>query len=153
MIPTGEYAPVINTPFDFLKLKKINDDINADNQQLKYGSGYDHTWVLKHANDNVLNKAAMLYEPESGRIMEVFTTEPGIHLYTGNFLDNSVTGKGNNPFKKRGALCLETQHFADSPNKPHFPNTILMPGEEFKSTTVFKFSSKATMPDNQYETA
>jgi aldose 1-epimerase len=132
---------VQGTPFDFTSAKTISSDIGADHIQLKNGGGYDHCWILNESVDS-LNFAASLYDPGSGRIMEVFTTEPGIQFYSGNFLDGSITGKGGAIYKFRTGLCLETQHYPDSPNRPEFPTTTLNPGEEYKTKTVTKFSIK-----------
>lgn len=136
LIPTGEIAEVKNTPMDFKQPKTIGRDIE------KVKGGYDHNWVLDR-NGNGLEKAATLYEPNSGRFMEVFTTQPGIQFYSGNFLDGTLqyTKKGQK-YVQHGALCLETQHYPDSPNRPAFPNTILKPGEVYRQTTVYKFSVK-----------
>ncbi|QDV51967.1 aldose epimerase family protein [Gimesia fumaroli] len=143
LIPTGKLAPVAGTPFDFTSSKPIGRDINKDHQQLKFGGGFDHNWVLdKSGKENQLTRAAKVFEPESGRVLEISTTEPGIQFYCGNFLDGRLTGKSGKPYVHRGGFCLETQHFPDSPNQPNFPSTILKPGEEYKSTTVFQFSTK-----------
>jgi aldose 1-epimerase len=145
LIPTGELRPVTATPFDFTTSKPIGSRIEANDQQLQYAKGYDHNWVLnKNANpdDGPLNKAAEVYEPTSGRVMEVFTTEPGVQFYTGNFLDGTIHGKGGKTYGFRGALCLETQHFPDSPNKPEFPSTELKAGATYNSTTVYRFSAR-----------
>ena len=139
LIPTGDIATVKNTPFDFTQPVAIGARIDQDNQQLKHGGGYDHNWVLDRQGDS-LSLAARLYEPESGRVMEIFTTEPGIQFYSGNFLDGSITGKNGNVYQHRYGLALETQHFPDSPNQPNFPSTIVRPGEQYRSKTVYKFS-------------
>lgn len=140
LIPTGELRSVKDTPFDFRKPTTIGERIDKDEEQAKIGKGYDHNFVLnKKAGE--LSLAARAHDPKSGRVLEVFTTEPGVQFYTGNFLDGSSKGKGKT-YKHRYGFCLETQHFPDSPNKPDFPSTILRPGEEFKSTTVFKFSAR-----------
>ena len=137
LIPTGEIADVKGTPMDFTSAKKVGKEID-----LVKGGGYDHNWVLNKTG-NSLEKAATVYEPTSGRFIEVFTTEPGIQFYTGNFLDGKLTNtKNGKKYVKHGALCLETQHYPDSPNEPSFPNTILKPGETYKTTTVYKFSVK-----------
>ncbi len=141
LIPNGELAPVEGTPFDFRKAKTIGRDIEQDHEQLEFGGGYDHNWVLNRQKDE-LELAATLYEPKSGRQLEVFTTEPGIQFYSGNFLSGALKGKSGKPYVHRGGLCLETQHYPDSPNQPTFPNTILHPGETYTSKTVFKFSAK-----------
>ncbi|WP_339730750.1 aldose epimerase family protein [uncultured Gimesia sp.] len=143
LIPTGELAAVAGTPFDFTSPKPIGRDINQQHQQLEFGGGFDHNWALnKHGKENQLTLAAKVYEPESGRVLEIRTTEPGIQFYCGNFLDGRLSGKSGKPYLHRGGFCLETQHYPDSPNQPNFPTTILKPGEEYKSTTVFQFSTK-----------
>ena len=139
LIPTGELKAVKGTPFDFTKATAIGARINQDDQQLKFGKGYDHNWALNKRN-GVMGKAAEVYEPKSGRVMEVMTTEPGLQFYTGNFLDGSVKGKGGIAYPFRAAFCMETQHYPDSPNKPAFPTTELKPGQTYHTTTVYKFS-------------
>ena len=140
LIPTGVLAPVAGTPFDFRKLTEIGSRINEDNQQLKFGKGYDHNFVLDTAGS--LDKVAVrVEEPTTGRVMEVFTSQPGVQFYTGNFLDGKNHGIGG-AYDFRSALCLETQHFPDSPNHPKFPTTELRPGEQFKSTTIYRFSTR-----------
>ncbi|WP_461128107.1 aldose epimerase family protein [Spirosoma aerophilum] len=142
LIPTGELKPVAGTAFDFLKPMVVGSRINdSTDTQIKFGGGYDHGWVL-NGPANELKLAATVYEPTSGRVMEVKTTEPAIQFYTGNFLDGSVTGREGFPYKKRFALCLETEHYPDSPNHPAFPTTVLKPGETYKSTTIYQFSTK-----------
>jgi len=138
LIPTGEIAPVQGTPFDFRKATAIGARINDDNAQLKLAGGYDHNFVLDR-NQGGLAHAARVVDPASGRTLDVETTEPGIQFYSGNFLDGTITGKGGKVYPHRGAFCLETQHFPDSPNHPNFPSTILRPGQEYNSTTVFTF--------------
>ena len=138
LIPTGEIAPVDGTPFDFRTPTVIGDRINDEHIQMKYGNGYDHNWVINKAESG-LSYAAKVVEPASGRTLEVFTNEPGIQFYGGNFMTGNDTGKGGKVFAFRGAFCLETQHFPDSPNKPEFPSTILNPGEEYYSVCVYKF--------------
>jgi len=140
LIPTGELKPVEGTPFDFRKPHAIGERIDADDPQLRLGLGYDHNFVLDHA-PGVLSEAAEVYEPTTGRILRVLTTEPGIQLYTGNHLDGSIKGRGGHVYKFRYALCLETQHFPDSPNYPSFPSTELKPGQKFHSVTVYEFSA------------
>jgi aldose 1-epimerase len=140
MIPTGELQNVEETPFDFREATPIGKRIENENQQLKNGNGYDHNFVLNERKN--IDKAATLFDPESGRLMEVFTTEPGIQIYTANSLDGSLLGKSGKPYLKRGAVCLETQHFPDSPNQPNFPSTILEAGELYLSATTYKFSVK-----------
>jgi aldose 1-epimerase len=137
LIPTGEIAPVEGTPFDFKKPVAIGARIAEENQQLKYGGGYDHNWVL-NKTETGLNYAAKVVEPESGRTMEVYTNEPGLQFYGGNFMTGKDVGKGKT-FAYRGAFCLETQHFPDSPNKPQFTSTILTPGQEYYSICIYKF--------------
>jgi aldose 1-epimerase len=139
LIPTGEIAPVEGTPFDFRTPVAIGARINEDNQQLKYGNGYDQNWVLTAPSDSALTLAARVVEPASGRVMEVYTNEPGIQFYTGNFLTGKVTGKYGKVYPFRGSLCLETQHYPDSPNKPGFPSAILEPGKEYYSICIYKF--------------
>jgi len=140
-IPTGELRSVEGTPMDFRKPTKIGARIDSDYQQLKVGShaGYDHNWVLDK-KDEALTLAARVHDPKTGRVLEVLTTEPGVQFYTGNFLDGTTKGKGGKVYPYRGGLCLETQHFPDSPNQPDFPSTELKPGQTFDSTTIFKFS-------------
>ncbi len=141
MIPTGELVNVSGTPFDFTKAKPIGRDIGQTHEQLKFGLGYDHNWVLDRDGDG-LSLAATLYEPSSGRHVEIHTTEPGIQFYCGNFLDGRLVGKSGKTYVNRGGLCLETQHYPDSPNQPNFPSTLVKPGSKYESTTVFKFSAK-----------
>jgi aldose 1-epimerase len=140
LIPTGELKAVEGTPFDFRTPHVIGERIDADDPQLRLGHGYDHNFVLDHAPGQ-LAEAAEVYEPATGRILRVLTTEPGVQLYTGNFLDGSITGKEGRVYNRRFAFCLETQHFPDSPNHPSFPTTELKPGQEFHSVTVFQFSA------------
>jgi aldose 1-epimerase len=140
LIPTGELAPVEGTPFDFRKATVIGSRINEDDQQLKYGLGYDLNWVLRGEN-GVVKTAGQVYDPVSGRVMTVTTTEPGVQFYSGNHLDGTKAGKAQEGFAKNTALCLETQHFPDSPNHPSFPTTELKPGEARHSTTTFTFTT------------
>jgi aldose 1-epimerase len=142
LIPTGELKSVKGTPFDFQEPMVIGTRINQDDEQLKYGKGYDHNWVLQGWKPHTLALAARVYEPKSGRVLEAWTTEPGIQFYTGNFLDGTGGGKGGKAYGRRFALCLETQHFPDSPNHAAFPSTVLKPGQHYRSTTVYKFSTK-----------
>ncbi len=139
LIPTGELRPVAGTPFDFTTAHAIGERIDAKDEQMQFGGGYDHNWVLD-GKPGTLSPAATVYEPATGRVMEVLTTEPGVQFYAGNFLDGTLTGKQGKPYVYRSGFALETQHFPDSPNHPAFPSTILRPGEEFKSTTVYRFS-------------
>ena len=138
LIPTGELAAVKGTPFDFLQPERIGARIAAGHAQLKFGAGYDHNWVLQGSGEG-LQLAAQVSEPASGRMMEVWTTEPGLQFYSGNFLDGHLLGKSGKPYQFRHGFCLETQHYPDSPNQPDFPNTILRPGEKYESTTIYKF--------------
>ena len=137
LIPAGELRSVEGTPFDFRKKTAIGARINADDEQLKLGKGYDHNWVLKRSAEYSL--AARAVEPNSGRVLEVWTTQPGVQFYSGNFLDGTAIGKGGKAYTFRTGFCLETQHFPDSPNHPQFPSTVLNPGDRFHSVTTFKF--------------
>ena len=139
-IPTGELRPVAGTPFDFLKQGQtaIGARINQDDEQLKFGNGYDHTWVI-NGPAGKLRLAARAWEPTSWRLMQVWTTEPGMQFYTGNFLDGTLTGKSGNRYQRRSGFCFETQHFPDSPNHPSFPTTTLRKGATYKSTTIYQF--------------
>jgi aldose 1-epimerase len=141
LIPTGELKPVAGTPFDFTKQTAVGDRIDANDEQIRLGHGYDHNWVID-GNGGKLSLAAEVYEPTTGRVLRVLTTEPGIQFYTGNFLDGTIKGKGSVGMGRRTALCLETQHFPDSPNHPAFPTTELKPGQRFHSVTVYSFSSQ-----------
>lgn len=141
LIPTGEEKPVKGTPFDFTKATAIGSRIEADDEQLKFGKGYDHNWVLKAAKSSAMVTAAVLSDPVSGRVMEVKTLEPGLQFYSGNFMDGQPAGKGT-VFKHRTGLCLETQHFPDSPNHANFPSTTLQPGQTYHTETVFQFSTQ-----------
>jgi len=141
LIPTGELRPVKGTPMDFTKPEAIGARIGEADEQLRVGKGYDHNWVLNHTTGTFV-LAARVFEQKSGRVMEVSTTEPGLQFYSGNFLDGSVTGKGGQVYKHRYGFCLETQHFPDSPNKPRFPSTVLKPSQNYKTTTIYKFSAK-----------
>jgi aldose 1-epimerase len=138
LIPTGELAPVAGTPLDFRKPEVIGARIGADFEQLKLAGGYDHNWVL-NGKIGELHLAAILTDPVSGRKLTVETTEPGVQFYSGNFLDGSFTGRHGVKYEKHAGLCLETQHFPDSPNHPDFPSTVLKPGETMHSTTTFTF--------------
>jgi len=141
LIPTGDLRSVKGTPFDFTTATVIGARIDQDDQQLKLGRGYDHNWVLNGDASGSLTVAAQAYEPRSGRLLEVSTTEPGLQFYTGNFLDG-IQGKQGKVYNRRYAFCLETQHFPDSPNHPNFPSTVLKPGQHYQTTTVYKFSTK-----------
>ena len=140
MIPTGELRPVAQTPFDFRTPHAIGEHINADDEQIRNGRGYDHDWVLDRGGDNLV-EAAQAYDPKSGRVLRVLTTEPSIRFYTGNFLDGSIRGKQGRVYRMRYGFCLETQHFPDSPNRPAFPSTELKPGQQYHSVTVFEFGT------------
>ena len=141
LIPTGEFRPVKGTPMDFTQPTPIGGRINADDEQVRFGRGYDHNFVVDgKGSDPVL--AARVKEPASGRVLEVFTTEPGVQFYSGNFLDGTITGKNGHVYKQRYAFCLETQHFPDSPNHPEFPTTILRPGRTYHSRTSYKMSTE-----------
>jgi aldose 1-epimerase len=140
-IPTGELRNVAGTTFDFRTAHAIGERINQDDQQLKFGNGYDHTWVI-NGRAGFLRQAAIVYEPTSGRVMEVWTTEPGVQFYTGNYLDGTLTGKAGRPYPRRSGFCLETQHYPDSPNKPNFPTTTLKKGAALRSTTIYRFSAR-----------
>jgi aldose 1-epimerase len=141
LIPTGELKSVDATPFDFRKATAVGARISADNEQLHLGHGYDHNWALD-SHGGKLAEAAELYDPGSGRLMKVLTDQPGIQFYSGNFLDGSIHGKGGTPDQLHAALCLETQHFPDSPNHPDFPSTELRPGERYHTVTIYRFSTR-----------
>ena len=140
LIPTGEIKSVKGTPFDFLTKHTIGERINNDDEQLKFGKGYDHNWVLNKKEAGSLTLAATVTEPTSGRVMEVLTTEPGMQFYTGNFMNGKDIGKSGKSYIYRSAFCLETQHFPDAPNHKNFPNTVLSPGEKYQQKTIYKFS-------------
>lgn len=149
MIPTGELASVAGTPFDFTKATPIGKRIAGNHEQLKFAAGYDHTFVLESGCDKTeasgrqaLIKAAEVYEPDSGRVIEVFTDQPGMQFYSGNFLDGTRIGKSKIPYVMRSGFCLETQHYPDSPNHPNFPNTVLRPGKAFESVTIYHFATR-----------
>ena len=141
LIPTGEYRDVTNTPFDFRTPKTIGQQIDQEDPQLKNGLGYDHCWVLNE-QDKGVRFVASAFEPKSRRYLEVFSDEPGIQFYSGNFLDGTLPSKNNGSYQFRSGFCLETQHFPDSPNQKNFPSVILRPGEEYTSHTIFKLSVK-----------
>lgn len=138
-IPTGELRNVKGTPFDFTVATAIGARIDQQDEQLKFGSGYDQNWVLNKVG-NGLSRAATVYEPTSGRVMEVHTTEPGVQFYAGNYLDGVIKGKSGQQYPRRSGFCLEAQHFPDSPNKPQFPTTVLKKGQRYLQTTIYKFS-------------
>ena len=139
LIPTGELRAVTGTPFDFTSMRSIRSGLETRDEQIRLAHGYDHNFVLDGAG--ALSLAATLEEPGSGRKMEVRTTQPGLQLFTGNTLDGTIRGKAGKIYERHGALCLETQHFPDAPNHPHFPSTILRQGQTFQSTTVYRFST------------
>ncbi|MGB6387515.1 MAG: aldose epimerase family protein [Terriglobales bacterium] len=141
LIPTGERKPVEGTPFDFRKATAVGARIGADDAQLHLGHGYDHNFVLDSGGGE-LTEAAEVYDPSSGRVLKVLTDQPGIQFYSGNFLDGSIKGKGGKPYELHAALCLETQHFPDSPNHPDFPTTELKPGERYHTVTVYSLSTR-----------
>ena len=138
---TGEIVPTEGTPFDFRQVKAVGADIDADHEQIRNGNGYDHNWVLNTDGD-ISKMAASLYCPETGIALFVYTDEPGIQVYSGNFLDGTVTGKKGAVYQQRHGICLETQHYPDSPNKPEWPSVVLRPGETYRSHTIFAFSVK-----------
>jgi aldose 1-epimerase len=140
-VPTGELAAVANTPFDFTKGKQIGRDVNQKDDQLYYGLGYDHNWVLNQKEDKEVILAAELWEETTGRVMEIYTDEPGIQFYCGNFMDGSYTGKSGKKYVYRSGVALETQHFPNSPNEPEFPSTILKPGEKYTQLCIYKFGT------------
>ena len=141
LIPTGELMKVAKTPFDFRAPTPIGARIDSNHIQLKYGRGYDHTWVIDRADETGLVRAAHVMEPTTGRTLDIYTTEPGVQFYTGNFLDGTAVGKSGHVYKYRYGLALETHHFPDSPNQPKFPSVILRPGQVYKTTTVFKLGT------------
>jgi aldose 1-epimerase len=142
-VPIGELAPVDGTPFDFRQATAIGERIESDHEQLILSAGYDHSFVIKTEDFDGLLMAASVTEPLSGRVMNVYTTEPSVHLYTGNFIEDNSPGKNGTKYMRRGGFCLETQHYPDAPNHAHFPSTVLKPGEMFKSKTIFEFATNA----------
>ncbi|WP_432521370.1 aldose epimerase family protein [Kineococcus sp. SYSU DK006] len=140
LIPTGEIAPVAGTPMDFRRPTAIGERIRQPFQQVLFGQGYDHNWVLDRDTESELEEAAVLHDPASGRTLTISTTEPGLQFYSGNFLDGTLVGTGGTVYRQGDGLALETQHFPDSPNQPDFPSTVLRPGEEYRTTTVFALS-------------
>jgi len=141
LIPTGELRAVKGTPMDFTRPTAIGERIESDYEQMTLGGGYDHNWVLNKGGRE-MTLAARVYEPTTGRVMEVLTREPGVQFYSGNFLDGTITGKEGRVYEHRWGLCLETQHYPDSPNKPDFPTTTLRPGQKYETTTVYRFEAK-----------
>ena len=142
LIPTGEIVKVEGTPFDFRTPKAIGQDLEVENEQLKNGAGYDHNWVLDRATPSELELAASVYEPASGRYMEVWTDQPALQFYGGNFFDGTTEGKYGKTLNYRESIALETQKYPDTPNNAHFPSTLLNPGEEYTHTCVYRFSTK-----------
>ena len=141
LIPTGEITPVAGTPFDFSTPRAIGERIDSDHEQIQFGGGYDHNYVVNEA-PNGLRQVAEVYEPSTGRVLLVSSTEPGVQFYSGNFLNGEVIGKEGSAYQKRSGFCLETQHYPDSPNQPQFPSTVLRPGETYETTTVFSFTTR-----------
>jgi aldose 1-epimerase len=141
LIPTGEIRSVARTPLDFRKSTTVGDRINSDDELIRLAHGYDHNFVIDEPGAK-LKRAAEMYEPLTGRVMEVWTTEPAIQFYTGNFLDGTFKGKNGVTYGKREGFCLETQHYPDSPNHPEFPSTVLRPGQSFQSQTIYRFSAR-----------
>ncbi|MFC8126608.1 aldose epimerase family protein, partial [Streptomyces sp. NPDC057302] len=141
LIPTGELAGVAGTPFDFRRAKTVGRDIRVSHEQLVTAKGFDHNWVLDKGITRHPEPFATLRDPESGRSMKIATTEPGVQFYSGNFLDGTLTGPSGRTYRQGDGLCLETQHFPDSPNRPTFPSTVLRPGETYRSSTVHGFSA------------
>ncbi len=142
LIPTGELAPVAGTPFDFRSPRVISGGLRSSHQQMVYGRGYDHNFVLNRKTGNELEMAARVYDPSSGRAIEVWTTEPAMQFYTGNFVDGTLVGSSGGTYRQGDGLCLETQHYPDSPNQSNFPTTTLKPGDTYKTTTVYKFTTE-----------
>ena len=140
LIPTGKLRPVAGSPFDFRAPRRVGDGVNEDEEQIDVGRGYDHNFVLTRGGAG-LELAARVREPRFGRVLEILTTEPAIQFYSGNFLSGADVGKGGVVYTHRTGFCLETQHFPDSPNHPAFPNTILRPGEVYRSTTTYRFTA------------
>ncbi|NKB33098.1 MAG: galactose-1-epimerase [Pseudomonadales bacterium] len=140
-IPTGEIAEVSGTPLDFRTAKTISQDIESTHQQIQFGSGFDHNFIINHDEPGRVSLAATVFSPRSGRSMNVYTDQPGMQFYTGNFLNGSLVGKEGVAYERRFAFCLETQHYPDSPNKPEFPSTVLRPGEQYETRTIFEFGA------------
>ena len=140
-IPSGEIRQVDGTPMDFREFHRVGERIDEPVKQLEIAGGYDHNYVLNHQSPQDLTIAAKVVAPKTGRILEMRTTEPGVQFYTGNFLEGSYKGKGGNVYSKRSGLCLEAQHYPDSPNHPDFPSTVLEPGEEYRQTTIYRFTT------------
>jgi len=141
LIPSGELKSVVGTPFDFRTPTPIGARIDADDDQLKNGKGYDHNWVVNRTKPGIA-RVATVYEPNTGRVLEIYSTEPGVQFYSGNFLDGTLTGKGGRVYAFRNGFCIEPQHFPDSPNKPQFPSTVLRPNEIYKNSFINRFSAR-----------
>lgn len=142
LIPTGELADVAGTPLDFTAPRRIGERIDDSHEQLRFAAGYDHNWVLGERRSDAPLLAAAVHEPDSGRTLEVWTQEPGLQFYTGNFLDGTITGKSGRAYGRRSGFCLETQHFPDAPNQPGFPSILLRPGEHYRTATLFRFGAR-----------
>mgnify|MGYP000393598817 FL=1 len=142
LIPTGQIAPVEGTPFDFREPHAIGERIGADNQQLRNGGGYDHNWVIDRKTESGIEQVATVWEPASGRTIEVLSDQPGLQVYSGNFFDGKSIGKYGKPQRYRESLALETQKFPDSPNHDNFPSTVLRPGEEYTQVCIYRFGVK-----------
>jgi aldose 1-epimerase len=142
LIPTGELRDVAGTPFDFRKARRIGEQIDCSDEQIGLAHGYDHNWVIDVA-PGVLSRSATVYEPESGRLLDVFSTQPGLQFYSGNFLDGTIVGKQGWRYQRHSGFCLEPQHFPDSPNRPEFPSVVLRPGQEYKSTIGYRFTVRS----------
>lgn len=142
LIPTGEIADVTGTPFDFRQPHAIGERIGADNEQLRNGAGYDHNWVLDRKTADGIEPAATVWEPASGRTIEVLTDQPAMQFYSGNFFDGKANGKYGKPLRYRESLALETQKYPDSPNHDNFPSTVLRPGEEYTQVCIYRFGVK-----------
>lgn len=141
-IPTGVFEKVEGSVFDFRQPKTIGKDIETNNQQIRFGNGFDHNFILRKKMLSELTLAATVFEPTTGRTMDVYTTEPGLQFYTGNFLNGKDVGKSDKNYERNYAFCLESQHYPDSPNKPNFPSTVLEPSQKFQSTTIYQFGMK-----------
>ena len=141
LIPSGELKPVVGTPFDFRTAMPIGARIEADDEQLRNGNGYDHNWVINRTNPGIARHATV-YEPDTGRVLEIYSTEPGVQFYSGNFLAGMLTGKGGWVYQFRNGFCMEPQHFPDSPNRPQFPSTVLRPDGTYKHTLIIRFSAR-----------
>jgi aldose 1-epimerase len=142
LIPTGDIAPVVGTPFDFGSPRAIGQRRQADDEQILFGHGYDHNFVLNRGQGGqARSPAARVFDPDSGRVLELFTDEPGVQFYSGNLLDGTLVGTGGQAYRQNGGFALETQHFPDSPNHPDFPSTVLGPGQLYQTTTMYRFSA------------